>query len=43
MVKLTTMYDYLGKHRYNITVIRTDYRLLTHFLKFDLHEGIYGH
>lgn len=42
MVKLATKYDYLCKHPYNTTVIRTDHRPLTHFLKSDLHEGIYG-
>lgn len=43
MVKFATKYDYLCKHPYNVTIIRTDHRPLTHSLKSDLHEGIYGH
>ena len=36
-------YDYLCKHPYQTTVIHTDHKPLTHFLKSDTHEGIYGH
>lgn len=43
LVKFSVKYDYLCKHPYNITVIHTDHRPLTHFLISDLHEGIYGH
>ena len=43
IVTFVTKYDYLCKHPYVPAVIHTDHRPLTHFLKSDLHEGIYGH
>ena len=43
MVKFTYKYNYLCKHPYNTTVIHTDHCPLVHFLKSDMHEGIYGH
>lgn len=43
IVKFCTKYDYLCKHPYNTSVIHTDHRPLIHFMKSDLHEGIYGH
>lgn len=43
IVTFVTKYDYLCKHPYVPAVIHTDYRLLTHFLKSDLHKEIYGH
>ena len=43
IVKFVAKYDYLCKHPYNTSIIYTDHRPLVHFLKSDLHEGIYGH
>ena len=43
LVKFCQKYDYLCKHPYLTTIIHTDHRPLVHFLKSDIHEGIYGH
>ena len=43
IVKFVAKYDYLCKHPFNTSIIHTDHRPLVHFLKSDLHEGIYGH
>ena len=43
VVKFCVKYDYLCKHPYNTSIVHTDHRPLVHFLKSDLHEGIYGH
>ena len=43
IVKFVTKYDYLCKHPFIPAVVHTDHKPLTHFLKSDLHEGIYGH
>lgn len=43
IVKFCAKYDYLCKHPYNTSIIHTDHRPLVHFMKSDLHEGIYGH
>lgn len=43
IVKFCGKYDYLCKYPVNTTVVHTDHRPLVHFLKSDLHEGIYGH
>lgn len=36
-------HDYFCKHPINMTVVHTDHKPLVHFLKSDIHEGIYGH
>lgn len=43
LVTFCRKYNYLCKHPYLPTVVHTDHKPLTHFLKSDLHEGIYGH
>ena len=43
IVTFVTKYDYLCKHPYVPAIVHTDHRPLTHFLKSDLHEWIYGH
>ena len=43
IVKFCVKYDYLCKHPYNTAIVHTDHRPLVHFMKSDLHEGIYGH
>ena len=43
LVKFVTKYDYLCKHPFIPAVVHIDYKPLTHFLKSDLHEGIYDY
>lgn len=42
IMKFASKYDYLCKHPYQQTIIHTDHKPLTHFLKSDAHEGLYG-
>ena len=43
LIKFAVKYDYFCKHSIHTTIIHTDHKSLTHFLKSDYHEGIYGH
>lgn len=43
LVHFVTKYDYFCKNSRIPTIVHTDHKLLTHFLKSDAHEGIYGH
>ena len=42
IVEFPYKYEYLAKHPYVPAVVHTDHKPLTHFLKADSHEGIYG-
>ena len=42
IVEFVKKYDYLCKHPYHTTIVHTDHKPLTYFLKSDSHEGIYG-
>lgn len=41
LTRFVIKYDYLCKHPLHTTVIHTDHKPLTHFLKSDAHEGVY--
>ena len=41
VIKFCRKYKYLYKHFYQITIIYMNYKLLTHFLDFNLYKGIY--
>ena len=43
IITFVKKYNYLCKHFYISVMIHTDHKLLTYFLKFDLHEKIYEH
>lgn len=43
LTRFVIKYDYLCKHPLYTTVIYTDHKPLTHFLKSDTHKGIYRH
>jgi hypothetical protein len=43
IVNFVAEYAYLCKHPFNTSIIHPDHRPLVHFLKSDLHEGIYDH
>ena len=42
LVEFVKKYDYLCKHPHHTTIVHTDHKPLTYFLKSDSHEGIYG-
>ena len=43
IITFVKKYNYLCKHSYISVIVHTDHKLLTYFLKFDLHERIYEH
>ncbi len=43
IITFVKKYDYLCKHSYISVIVHTDHKLLTYFLKFNLHEKIYEH
>jgi len=43
IITFVKKYDYLCKHSYISVIVHTNHKLLTYFLKFNLHERIYEH